>query len=62
MKGPLDYLARWPLRLWLAMVGAFLYLPLLALGAQAWLINPTPSRLQKAQARLPRIVPKQWRL
>ena len=31
MKGPLDYLARWPLRLWLAMVGAFLYLPLLAL-------------------------------
>lgn len=37
-------------------------LPLLALGAQAWLINPTPSRLQKARARLPRIVPKQWRL
>ena len=31
MKGPLDYLARWPLRLGLAMVGAFLYLPLLAL-------------------------------
>lgn len=31
MKGPLDYLARWPLRLWLAMVGLFLYLPLLAL-------------------------------
>ena len=31
MKGPLDYLARWPLRLWLGLVGAFLYLPLLAL-------------------------------
>ncbi len=31
MKGPLDYLARWPLRLWLAMIGLFLYLPLLAL-------------------------------
>lgn len=29
--GPLDYLSRWPLRLWLAMVGAFLYLPLVAL-------------------------------
>lgn len=29
--GPLDYLARWPLRLWLAMVGTFLYLPLLSL-------------------------------
>ncbi len=31
MSGPLDYLARWPLRLWLAMVGLFLYLPLLSL-------------------------------
>ena len=29
--GPLDYLARWPLRLWLAGVGLFLYLPLLSL-------------------------------
>ena len=29
--GPLDYLARWPLRLWLACVGLFLYLPLLSL-------------------------------
>jgi spermidine/putrescine transport system permease protein len=29
--GPLDYLARWPLRLWLAIVGLFLYLPLLSL-------------------------------
>jgi spermidine/putrescine transport system permease protein len=29
--GPLDYLARWPLRLWLAGVGLFLYLPLLSM-------------------------------
>lgn len=29
--GPLDYLARWPLRLWLALVGLFLYLPLVSL-------------------------------
>jgi spermidine/putrescine transport system permease protein len=29
--GPLDYLARWPLRLWLAGVGLFLYLPLLGM-------------------------------
>jgi spermidine/putrescine transport system permease protein len=29
--GPLDYLARWPLRLWLGLVGLFLYLPLLSL-------------------------------
>ncbi len=28
MKGPLDYLGRWPLRLWLAAVGLFLYAPL----------------------------------
>ena len=31
MKGPLDYLGRWPLRLWLAGVGLFLYAPLLSL-------------------------------
>jgi phosphatidylglycerophosphatase C len=37
-------------------------LPLLAQGAQAWLINPTPGRLQTARAHLPHIVPKQWRL
>ncbi len=30
-SGPLDYLARWPLRLWLAGVGLFLYAPLLIL-------------------------------
>ena len=30
-SGPLDYLARWPLRLWLAGVGLFLYLPLFSL-------------------------------
>ncbi len=29
--GPLDYLARWPLRLWLAGVALFLYVPLLSL-------------------------------
>lgn len=30
---PLDYLRRWPLRLWLAVVGLFLYAPLVALVA-----------------------------
>ena len=29
--GPLEYLRRWPLRLWLIAVAAFLYVPLLAL-------------------------------
>ena len=29
--GPLEYLRRWPLRLWLLAVAAFLYVPLLAL-------------------------------
>ncbi|MCA6225040.1 MAG: ABC transporter permease [Phenylobacterium sp.] len=29
--GPLEYLRRWPLRLWLAAVGIFLYAPLIAL-------------------------------
>lgn len=37
-------------------------LPLLAQGAEAWLINPTPLRLQKAQACLPHIMTKYWRL
>ena len=37
-------------------------LPLLAQGAEAWLINPTPLRLQKAQACLPHIMTKCWRL
>jgi len=31
MTGPLDYLARWPLRLCLAAVGLFLYVPMAAL-------------------------------
>jgi len=31
--GPLDYLARWPLRLWVGGVLAFLYIPLLTLMA-----------------------------
>ena len=31
MKGPLDYLGHWPLRLWLAGVGLFLYAPLAVL-------------------------------
>ncbi len=29
--GPLEYLRRWPLRLWLLAVGLFLYVPLIAL-------------------------------
>ncbi len=33
MKGPLDYLGRWPLRLWVLGVLAFLYVPLLTLMA-----------------------------
>lgn len=37
-------------------------LPLLALGDKAWLINPTPARLQKAQVSLPRIEPRYWSL
>ena len=31
--GPLEYLRRWPLQLWLVIVGLFLYLPLLTLIA-----------------------------
>lgn len=31
--GPLDYLRRWPLQLWLVIVGLFLYLPLITLIA-----------------------------
>jgi len=31
--GPLEYLRRWPIRLWLAGVGVFLYAPLVALMA-----------------------------
>jgi spermidine/putrescine transport system permease protein len=31
--GPLEYLRRWPLRLWLAMVAIFLYAPLITLMA-----------------------------
>lgn len=31
--GPLEYLRRWPLQAWLAMVGIFLYAPLLTLMA-----------------------------
>ncbi|MBV7414910.1 HAD family hydrolase [Aeromonas sp. sif2433] len=37
-------------------------LPLLALGAEAWLINPSPARLQRVRERLPHIEPRQWRL
>ncbi len=33
MKPPLDYLGRWPLRVWLAAVGLFLYAPLITLVA-----------------------------
>ena len=31
--GPLDYLRRWPMRFWLALVGVFLYAPLVTLMA-----------------------------
>ncbi|WP_236762981.1 HAD family hydrolase [Aeromonas jandaei] len=37
-------------------------LPLLGLGKEAWLINPTPTRLQKARARLPHLMVKNWQL
>ncbi|QNF13973.1 haloacid dehalogenase-like hydrolase [Aeromonas jandaei] len=37
-------------------------LPLLGLGKEAWLINPTPTRLQKARARLPHLMAKNWQL
>ncbi|WP_421227797.1 HAD family hydrolase [Aeromonas enteropelogenes] len=37
-------------------------LPLLALGQMAWLINPTPVRLARGRAKLPRLIPKSWRL
>jgi phosphatidylglycerophosphatase C len=37
-------------------------LPLLALGEQAWLINPTRTRLLKARAVLPHIEPRYWSL
>jgi len=33
MRAPLDYLGRWPLRAWLALVGVFLYAPLVVLVA-----------------------------
>lgn len=37
-------------------------LPLLGLGKEAWLINPTPTRLQNARARLPHLMVKNWQL
>lgn len=37
-------------------------LPLLALGEEAWLINPTRRRLQLARARLPHLRVKTWHL
>lgn len=37
-------------------------LPLLGLGKEAWLINPTLTRLQKARARLPQLMVKNWQL
>lgn len=33
MSAPLDYLGRWPLRLWLLLTGVFLYAPLVVLVA-----------------------------
>ncbi|MGL4795168.1 MAG: haloacid dehalogenase-like hydrolase [Aeromonas jandaei] len=37
-------------------------LPLLGLGEQAWLINPTPARQEKARALLPHLIPLRWQL
>ena len=37
-------------------------LPLLALGQQAWLINPSARRLQQARARQPHLEVKNWHL
>jgi len=37
-------------------------LPLLALGQQAWLINPDVRRLQQARLQLPHLEVKNWRL
>ncbi len=37
-------------------------LPLLTEGQAAWLINPTPARLQRARQSLPRIEPRYWSL
>ncbi|MFM5622193.1 HAD family hydrolase [Aeromonas veronii] len=37
-------------------------LPLLGLGKEAWLINPTPTRLQKARVLLPHLIPLRWQL
>lgn len=37
-------------------------LPLLGLGKEAWLINPTLTRLQTARARLPQLMVKNWQL
>ncbi|WP_429139983.1 HAD family hydrolase [Aeromonas allosaccharophila] len=37
-------------------------LPLLGLGKEAWLVNPTTTRLQKARARLPHLMVKNWQL
>lgn len=37
-------------------------LPLLALGEEAWLINPSARRLQQARGSLPHLEVKNWRL
>ncbi|MBP6793178.1 HAD family hydrolase [Aeromonas media] len=37
-------------------------LPLLALGEEAWLINPSARRLQQARVSLPHLEVKNWRL
>ena len=49
--GPLDYLRRWPIRAWLAMVTVFLYAPLVTL--MAFSFND-----QQAQHRLARLHPE----
>ena len=37
--GPLEYLRRWPLQLWLAAVGVFLYAPLVALMVFSFIVR-----------------------
>ncbi|ENY71478.1 haloacid dehalogenase-like hydrolase [Aeromonas diversa] len=45
----------------LALSDALSDLPLLALGREAWLINPSPGRLARGCKRLPRLAARHWR-
>ncbi|MBZ6067427.1 haloacid dehalogenase-like hydrolase [Aeromonas schubertii] len=44
----------------LALSDALSDLPLLALGQQAWLINPSPRRLAQGRERLPELMARHW--